>query len=101
MSSVDNKVSLLDLGADDYLVKPFSFKELLARVRALSRRPEKAVPNEVIIADLKLSPLTRKVTRAGKNIELTLTEFKLLEYLASHKNQVVARDQILDSLKLE
>ncbi len=95
---VDNKVSLLDMGADDYLVKPFSFKELLARVRALGRRPKKALPKEIIVADLKLCPGTRKVSRGGKEIKLTLTEFKLLEYFALHPNQVIARDQILDSL---
>lgn len=97
-SSVDNKVSLLDLGADDYLVKPFSFKELLARVRALSRRPEKTLPKEIKIADLSMCPTTRRVTRAGRDIKLTLTEFKLLEYLITHPGQVIPRDQILDSL---
>ncbi len=97
-SSVDNKVNLLDLGADDYLVKPFSFRELLARVRALSRRPEKSLPKEIKVGDLTLAPLTRRVTRAGKEIKLTLTEFKLLEYLAMHSGQVVGRDQILDNL---
>lgn len=95
---LDDKVSLLEIGADDYMVKPFSFKEVLARVRALSRRPEKYSPNKIIVADLVLSPQTMKVTRGGKEIKLTLTEFKILEYLSSKAGQVVARDQILDSL---
>jgi len=97
-SSVDNKISLLDLGADDYMVKPFSLKELFARVRALSRRPEKSLPKEIKVADLVLAPATKKVLRAGKEIRLTLTEFKLLEYLITHSGEVVTRDQILNNL---
>lgn len=97
-SGIDNKISLLDLGADDYMVKPFSFKELLARVRALKRRPEKTLLNEFVVADLILSPATRKVKRAGKEIKLTLTEFKILEYLISRAGQVVARDQLIDNI---
>lgn len=97
-NSVDNKVSLLDMGADDYMVKPFLFKEVLARVRALSRRPEKYSPHKITVADLVLSLETRKVTRAGKEIKLTLTEFKILEYLAGRAGQVIPRDQILDNL---
>jgi DNA-binding response OmpR family regulator len=95
---VDNKVSLLDVGADDYMVKPFSFKEVLARVRALTRRPQKYSPNKITVADLVLSPETRQVTRGGKEIKLTLTEFKILEYLSGRAGQVIARDQILDNL---
>jgi DNA-binding response OmpR family regulator len=97
-SGTDDKVNLLDLGADDYLTKPFSFQELLARVRAISRRPEKTLPTVLKIRDLVLEPATRRVFRNGKEINLTLKEFRLLEYLMRHPNQVVNRDQILDNL---
>ena len=91
-SGTDDKINLLDLGADDYLVKPFSFKELLAR------RPENILPNELKTKDLILNPSTRKVYRGGKEVKLTLKEFRMLEYLMRHPNQVVNRDQILDNL---
>lgn len=98
-SSVDNKISLLDLGADDYMIKPFSLKELLARIRALHRRPEKSLPPKDIVAgDLVLSLASRNATRSGKPIKLTLTEFKLLEYLLMHSGEIVTRDQILNNL---
>lgn len=89
--SLRDKVSLLDMGADDYLVKPFELEEILARLRALTRRPEQVLPTELQVYDLILNPATRKVTRAGKDIKLTLTEFRLLEYLMRHANQVVER----------
>jgi DNA-binding response OmpR family regulator len=97
-SGTDDKINLLDLGADDYLVKPFSFNELLARIRALMRRPENSLPSELKIGDLALNSVTRKVIRNGREIKLTLKEFRLLEYLMRHPNQVVNRDQILDNL---
>jgi DNA-binding response OmpR family regulator len=97
-SGTDDKVNLLDLGADDYLTKPFSFQELLARIRALSRRPEKTLPIVLKVKDLILEPATRRVFRSNKEICLTLKEFRLLEYLMRHPNQVVNRDQILDNL---
>ena len=94
----EDKVTALDRGADDYLTKPFSFKELLARIRALLRRPEPVVPSEIKVRDLSLNVTTRTVTRSGKSIPLTLKEFNLLEYLLRHQNQVVNREQILNNL---
>lgn len=97
-SGIDDKILLLDLGADDYLTKPFSFSELLARIRALLRRPEKALPNQLVVRNLVLDPTTQKVYRQGKEIKLTLKEFRMLEYFMRHPNQVINRDQILDNL---
>ncbi len=96
--ATDDKVAALDAGADDYLVKPFSFEELMARTRALLRRPEQTLPNELVVHDLKLDTTTRKVTRKGKEINLTLKEFNLLEYLMRNADQVLTREQILDHL---
>lgn len=96
--ATDDKVSALDIGADDYLVKPFSFEELNARIRALLRRPEQSLPTELVAKDLILNATTRKVYRKNKEIELTLKEFGLLEYLMRHANQVLTREQILDHL---
>lgn len=91
---MEDKVSGLDAGADDYLTKPFSFPELLARIRALLRRNrgEKAV--RLKVADLELDLLTRKAVRAGKEVVLTPTEFGLLEYLMLNAGQVVTRTMI-------
>ena len=96
--ATEDKVAALNAGADDYLVKPFSFEELMARVRAILRRPEQALPNELVIQDLHLDTITRKVTRKGKEIHLTLKEFNLLEYLMRHAGQVLTREQILDHI---
>lgn len=96
--ALDYKVSALDLGADDYLVKPFSFEELVARVRALLRRPEQSLPTELKVKDLYLNTATRKVSRNGREVPLTLKEFSLLEYLMRHPNQVLSREQIWDHL---
>jgi DNA-binding response OmpR family regulator len=96
--ATDDKVAALDAGADDYLVKPFSFEELMARVRALLRRPEQALPNQLVVRDLILDTTTRKVTRKGKELNLTLKEFNLLEYLMRNVDQVLTREQILDHL---
>lgn len=96
--AIEDKVSALDSGADDYLVKPFSFEELFARVRALLRRPEQVLPTELKVKDLTLNVTTRKVYRQGKEVPLTLKEFGLLEYLMRHPNQVLTREQILDHL---
>jgi DNA-binding response OmpR family regulator len=88
----------LDAGADDYLTKPFSFDILLARVRAVSRRG--AIPRPVCleVADLKLDPSTRRVTRAEQPVSLTPREFSLLELLMRNHGRVITRDSILESV---
>ncbi len=96
--SEDDKVSLLDSGADDYIVKPFSFKELLARVRALTRRPETSLPTELTVGDLVLRPSVKSVFLKDKEIKLTLTEFRLLEYLMRNPNQVLEREAITTNI---
>jgi DNA-binding response OmpR family regulator len=93
-----DKVKALDCGADDYLVKPFSLEELLARVRALMRRPNETLPTELKVQDLVLNTATRKVKRGNKDVGLTVKEFALLEYLMRHPNQVLNRNQILDHI---
>jgi two-component system copper resistance phosphate regulon response regulator CusR len=92
--AVDDRVRGLDCGADDYLVKPFAFAELLARLRALLRRgrPEEAL--RLRLADLELDPLTRSVRRSGQPIDLTAREFELLEYLLRHEGRIVSREML-------
>jgi len=93
---LDDKVEGLDSGADDYLVKPFELKELLARIRALLRRPQEKM-NEVLEAqDIKLDNAQHRVEKNGRFLSLTLKEYAVLEYLISNKGQVLTRDQILD-----
>jgi len=92
--SVKDKVAGLDSGANDYLTKPFSFEELLARIRALLRKSETATPTELQIGDLILDLLTHKVTRAGKEIILTNKEYALLEYLMRNPGCIVTRTMI-------
>ncbi len=92
--SVDDRVHGLDCGADDYLVKPFAIRELLARLRALSRRQQPYQPEQLAIGDLVIDPSTHTVEREGRSIELTPKEFALLEYLMYHANQVVTRGMI-------
>lgn len=96
--SLEDKVALLDAGADDYLVKPFEFKEVLARVRALTRRPDNVLPTELYIKDLVLNPAMKTVFRGDKELKLTLTEFRLLEYLMRHPNQAVEREDIVNNI---
>jgi two-component system copper resistance phosphate regulon response regulator CusR len=91
---LDDRVTGLDAGADDYLVKPFAFRELLARVRALNRRAPSLVPKKVAIADLEIDLSGKRATRGGKAIDLTAKEFSLLEFLATHKDMVVDRAAI-------
>ncbi len=91
-----DKVMLLNLGADDYLIKPFSFPELTARVRALLRRPEQLMPVELRVGDLLLNTVNHEVTRSGRAITLSLKEFSLLEYFMRHPNQVLSREEIVD-----
>src|SRR6266436_3214913 len=92
--AIEDRVDGLDKGADDYLVKPFAFPELLARVRALLRRgrTEQALPLK--LGDLEMDVVTRKARRRGQQLELTAREFELLEYLLRHKEQVVSRVMI-------
>jgi len=92
--AVDDRVAGLDSGADDYLVKPFDFKELLARLRALLRRAVGLRPRIVHVADLILDTGGHSVTRAGKDINLTAKEYALLEYLVLNAGRVVGREQI-------
>lgn len=96
--TVDDKITGLDSGADDYLVKPFSFGELLSRVRALTRRPRSSLPPNLEVGDLVLNPSTQEVFKAGKKIELTLKEFRLLEFFMEKPGQVINRQQIIDHL---
>ena len=97
-STTEDKILGLNSGADDYLTKPFSFDELLARVRTLLRRPNKTLPVELKVGNLVLNTISRKVIYGNKEIVLTLKEFMLLEYFMRHPNQVLNREQILDSL---
>lgn len=97
-NETDTKVQLLTSGADDYLVKPFSFAELVARIRALLRRPNESLPETLKVGDLELNPSERRVLREGKEIPLTLKEFGLLEYFMRHPNQVVNREDLLNHL---
>jgi heavy metal response regulator len=92
-ADVEHRVAGLELGADDYLAKPFSFSEVLARVRSLMRRNTSAEPRNHLlsIADLKMDLLARKVSRAGKDIPLTGREFNLLEYLLRNRGRVLSR----------
>jgi two-component system copper resistance phosphate regulon response regulator CusR len=92
--SVEDRVSGLNSGADDYLVKPFAFEELLARIRALLRRGRAVDVLRLGIADLDIDIVTRKVTRGGRGVDLTAREFELLEYLMRHEGQVVLRDML-------
>jgi two-component system copper resistance phosphate regulon response regulator CusR len=96
--AVEDRVTGLNLGADDYLPKPFAFAELLARVRALMRRPAGEAAPVLQADDLSLDLVTRKVRRGGREIELTNKEFQLLEYLVRHKNRVLSRVLIIEHI---
>lgn len=92
--TVEDRVSGLDTGADDYLVKPFAFAELLARLRSLLRRGHAEQAVRLSLADLVLDPISRAVTRGGGAIDLTAREFDLLAYLLRHQGQIVSREML-------
>ena len=92
--TIDNRVEGLDAGADDYLVKPFAFPEMLARVRALMRRPPLQTNTALQVGDLEMDTSTREVLRSGIPVELSPREYAVLEYLMRHPNQVLTRTQI-------
>ena len=92
---IRDRVDGLNAGADDYLIKPFAFEELLARIRALLRRPKEVQNNELKFADLALDPVTFEVKRAGKSIELSNKEFALLEYLMRNPGRIMTKDNII------
>lgn len=102
LGTTDDKIIGLDAGADDYLVKPFEFRELMARVRALTRRTSALAPaaslNLLRIADLELNPDTKQVVRAGKEITLTAKEFQLLEYFLRHQGRVISKVELAEKL---
>jgi DNA-binding response OmpR family regulator len=96
--TTEDKIIGLDSGADDYLVKPFSFEELLSRVRALSRRPRTTLSPDLEVGDLILKPTTQEVFQGTKKVDLTLKEFRILEFFMTKPNEVVNRQQIIDHL---
>jgi len=92
--TLEDRVNGLDAGADDYLVKPFAFAELLARIRALVRRGRVADAPKLAVGDLEMDLVTRKVLRAAKPVDLTVREFELLEFLMRYQGQVVSRETL-------
>jgi len=99
LSDVDERIRGLQSGGDDYLVKPFAFGELLARLGALQRRAQAGVSDTTLtLGDLVMDLLSRKVTRGGRSVTLQPREFKLLEYLMRHANQVVTRTMLLENV---
>lgn len=95
-SELENRVEGLNCGADDYLTKPFAFTELLARIRALLRRPNDLIPSVLQCGDLSLNSNTFEVKRDNKPVSLSRKEFALLEYLLRNKNQVLTKDKIIE-----
>src|SRR4030043_1161608 len=96
--TVSDRVKGLNSGADDYLVKPFAFDELVARIRALSRRPKLTHGEKLSVKDLELNTNTYEVRKGGKEIKLSRKEFSLLEYLMRNKGKVVSKDQIISHI---
>ncbi|PWT81768.1 MAG: DNA-binding response regulator [Acidobacteria bacterium] len=93
-ATIDDRITGFDAGADDYLTKPFSFRELLARIRALLRRDSKLRPDVLQIEDLVVDSASHRVTRANREVQLTAKEYALLEYLARHAGELVSRADI-------
>ncbi len=93
---VEDRIEGLDSGADDYLIKPFAMEELLARIRALLRRPTPVVPDELTVQGVSLHGSTREVFVNNKRLDLTLKEYAILEYLMRHAGTVVTREQLID-----
>ena len=99
LDGIDDRVTGLNAGADDYLAKPFAFAELVARVNALGRRPRRTLVETVLkYADLEIDLMTRMVSRNGHIIDLQPREFRLLEYLARHQGQIVTRTMLLENV---
>lgn len=96
--TVEDRVKGLDLGADDYIVKPFHFDELMARIRAMTRRKYGSISNEIKVGDLILDRGTHRVEREGKNIELSAKEFSILEYMMQNTGIVLSREKIEDHI---
>jgi len=94
LSTTEDKVLGLDAGADDYLTKPFAFKELLARIHALLRRPKQSIPSVLMSGNININTTTRIVTYKNKQISLTLKEFMVLEYFMRNVNKVITRDEL-------
>ena len=92
--AIDDRVRGLDVGADDYLVKPFAFPELLARIRALLRRGKADIPEKLTLGDMIIDSGDRSAVRGGKTLDLTSREFDLLEYLLRHQGRVVSREML-------
>jgi len=93
---VSDRIEGLDVGADDYLAKPFDFGELLARLRALTRRAPSERPSRLEVGDLVVDPATHEVQRLGESVELTAREFSVLEFLARHPGEVITRTTLLE-----
>lgn len=95
---LSDKVTGLNEGADDYLTKPFAFAELLARIKALTRRPKRTTNSKIVVADLTLDTNNFGVSRGGESISLSRKEFALLEYLMRHPKTILSKDQIIQAI---